>query len=198
MFDLVYPSQPAPLYPRPSSERPGKQPFPQGEILPLIEPNGLVYGQAARSWCHGGGGSKALHPVVHLHLIDREGRLYLQKRSMGKRRFPGMWDSGVGGHVAYGELAQEALYREAAEELGLYGFNPILLGTYTYESARDREFVFMYGAVGHPQVAPDNAEVTEGRWWTFPELEEALAKGILAPTFEADFVRIHDHLLALL
>ena len=74
MFDLVYPSIPAPLYPRPSSDRPGKQPVPQGEMLPLIEPNGLVYGQAPRMWCHSEEGSKFLHPVVHLHLVDRFGK----------------------------------------------------------------------------------------------------------------------------
>lgn len=199
MFDLVYPSEPAPLYPRPSSDRPGKQPVPRGEILPLIEPNGLVYGQAARSWCHGGGGSRALHPVVHLHLVDREGRLFLQKRSMNKRRFPGFWDCGVGGHVDYGELALEALYREAGEELGLYAFHPLLVGTHTYESPRDREFVFMYAAVGHPDLAPDNPEVTEGRWWTFEEIDAALEEGgVITPTFEADFIRIREKLLALL
>ena len=198
MFDLVYPSDPAPLYPRPSSDRPGRPAFPKGEILPLMEPNGLVYGQATRAWCHGGGGSKALHPVVHLHLIDREGRLYLQKRSAAKRRFPHWWDCAVGGHVDYGELALEALYREAAEELGLHEVNPILLGTYIYESQRDCEFVFMYAAVGHPLLSPDNAEVTEGRWWTFEEIDAALGKGIITPLFEADFSRIRESLKALL
>ena len=198
MFDLVYPSEPAPVYPRPSSERPGKHPLPKGEILPLIEPNGLVYGQASRAWCHGGGGAQALHPVVHLHIIDREGRLYLQKRSKIKNRYPGYWDTAVGGHVSYGELALEALYREAGEELGLQDFNPVLLGTYTYESQRDREFVLMYATVGHPDLHPDNGEVTEGKWWTFEELEASFGKNIVTPIFEADYARIKESLKALL
>ena len=186
------------MYPRPSSDRPGAPVVPRGEILPLIEPDGRVYGQAARAWCHGGGGSSALHPVVHLHLIDRFGQVYLQKRSLRKNRYPGYWDMAVGGHVSYGELALESLYREASEELGLTAFNPILLGTYIYESRRDREFVFMYAAVGHPDLHPDNPEVTEGRWWTYEQLDEAFGKNLITPIFEGEFARIREQLLALL
>ena len=198
MFDLVYPSEPAPLYPRPTADRPGKPSFPQGEMLPLIEPNGLVYGRAPRVWCHSPLGCKALHPVVHLHLIDREGRLYLQKRSMNKHFYPGWWDTAVGGHVSYGELAQEALYREAWEELGLQAFNPIFLGAYPYDTGRDSEFIFIYTAVGHPNLSPDNAEVTEGKWWTFDEIVQAADQNIITPNCVSEFFRIREKLLALL
>ena len=85
--DLVYPLEPAPVFPRPSVDHPGSAAASPEEMLPLIEPNGLVYGQAARSWCHSG--TKPLHPVVHLHLVDRFGRIYLQKRSMTKDLLPG-------------------------------------------------------------------------------------------------------------
>jgi len=196
MFELAYPSSPAPLYPRPSMEHPGKQPKPKGELLPLIEPSGLVYGQASRAWCHSG--SRALHPVVHLHIIDREGRIYLQKRSRTKSLLPGYWDTAVGGHVTYGELAIEALYREAAEELGLQAFNPIFLGTNIYETERDREFVIIYAITGHPTLSPDNKEVSEGRWWTIPQLEAAFGQGLITPNFEWEFPTIKQQLLALL
>ena len=196
MFDLVYPSSPAPLYPRPSIDRPGYRPKARGEMLPLIEPSGLVYGQASRAWCHSG--SRVLHPVVHLHIIDQEGRIYLQKRSKTKALLPGMWDTAVGGHITYGEYAQESLFREAAEELGLQAFNPVFLGTYTYETERDREFVFIFAMLGHPQLSPDNAEVSEGKWWTLPELEAAFGKGLITPNFESEFPRIKRQLLAML
>ena len=139
MFELVYPLEPAPVYPRPTVDAPGLPAVSSEEMLPLIEPSGLVYGQATRAWCHSG--AKPLHPVVHLHLVDRLGRIFLQKRSMEKDLLPGYWDTAVGGHVTYGELAEEALYREAAEELGLTAFNPIFLETNVWETERDREFV---------------------------------------------------------
>lgn len=193
MFDLLYPSEPAPLFPRPSIDRPGQQVFPSGEMLPLIEPSGLVYGQAPRAWCHSGCG--VLHPVVHLHLIDRYGRICLQKRSMNKDLLPGYWDTAVGGHITYGEQVQEALFREAAEELGLSAFNPIFLGTYIYKTERDQEFVVSFAAVGHPELRPNAADVSCVRWFT---PEELAAQEQLTPNFEWEYARIRERLQALL
>lgn len=194
--DLVYPVSAAPLYPRPSIERPGPQAFPKEEMLPLVEPTGQVYGQASRAWCHSG--AKPLHPVVHLHIADPEGRVCLQKRAETKDLLPGYWDTAVGGHVSYGEQVGEALYREAAEELGLVAFSPILLDSYIYESARDRELIFVFGLIGHPRLVPGADEVSRIRWWTPQELDEAWGKKQLTPNFEEEFPRIRQRLLALL
>lgn len=195
MLDLVYPASPAPLYPRPSIDHPGR-PVSSSEMLPLVEPNGLVYGQAPREWCHGG--ARPLHPVVHLHILDRYGKLYLQKRALCKDLLPGYWDTAVGGHVGYGEAVAEALYREASEELGLEAFNPVSLGTYLNENERERELVFIHAVVGHPDLHPDLREVAEGRWWSFEEIDQALGKDILTPNFESEFARIRQALLAML
>lgn len=196
MLDLVYPSEPAPVYPRPSVDNPGRASLPPGEILPLVEESGIVYGQAGRDWVHSG--CKALHPVVHLHIIDRMGNVFLQKRALTKDLLPGYWDTAVGGHISYGESVTEALFREAGEELGLTAFNPAELGTYIYDNGRDRELIFMFAILGHPDLHPDNPEVSEGRWWTVPELEEAMGKDILTPNFESEFTSIKKRLLALL
>ena len=196
MLDLVYPASPAPIYPRPSIDHPRKPVIPAEEMLPLIEPNGLVYGQAGRSWVHSG--VLVLHPVVHLHILDRYGKLYLQKRAMNKDLLPGYWDTAVGGHISYGETVPEALFRETAEELGLTAFNPVFLEAYEYKTQRDREFVFVHAMIGHPTLYPNVAEVSEGRWWSIPELEEAMGKDILTPNFQSEFARIKDKLLAML
>ena len=47
-----------------------------GSILPLVDPAGNVIGKATRTECHNG--SMLLHPVVHLHVFNEEGELYLQ------------------------------------------------------------------------------------------------------------------------
>ena len=109
------------------------------EWFPLIDEQGNTIGKATRRECHNG--SKLLHPVVHLHIINNDGELYLQKRSMNKDIQPGKWDTAVGGHIDYGETVKEALAREVREELGITHFIPIHVLTYIFESDREREMV---------------------------------------------------------
>lgn len=196
MFDLIYPVSPAPVMPLPSADNPGDRPRPTGKMVPVVEENGLVIGQATRQSVHDG--SKLMHPVIHLHIINREGCLYIQKRSMKKDLLPGRWDTAVGGHVDYGETLEEALYREASEELGFRDFNPIFLKSYIWESAREKELVSVFATVGNFTLKPDNDEVTEGRYWNMSEIESNLARGLFTPNFEQEFKSIKDTLLALL
>lgn len=194
MLDLVYPVTPAPVLPRPSADNPGFHRL-GGEMLPVVEPGGLVVAQASRENCHA---LKLLHPVVYLHLVDREGRIYLQKRSPRKDSWPGCWDVAVGGHIGYGEGVEEALYREAAEELGLKAFLPQPLESYVAETVRESELAFVFGAVGRFNPSPDPAEVTEGRWFTFLEAEALVARNVTTPAFAEQFTHLGPALLALL
>ncbi len=196
MFELIYPVDPAPVLPLPTADNPGITTRIRGEMVPVVEENGLVIGQASRYDVHGG--IKLLHPVVHLHIINRKGELFIQKRSMKKRQFPGMWDTAVGGHVDYGELLEAALFREAFEELGFSGFNPIYIKTYLWESAREKELVNVFAAVGNFDLSPSNDEVTEGRYWTMDEISGSIGKGVFTPNFEQEFESLRDTLLALL
>ena len=189
MSEILYPVLTAPVLR-------GAAGKPREEMLPVVEENGLVTAQVSRSFAHGG--AKPLHPVVHLHVIDRFGRIFLQKRSGTKKLLPGRWDTAVGGHVTYGESVMEALYREAREEIGLTDFNPVELDTYVWESDTEREWVNAYAAVGNFDLHPVNDEVDEGRYWTEEEIAEALGKGILTPNFENEYQRVGRALQALL
>ncbi len=195
MIDLIYPYDLAPIVPAPTADA---VPVTArgGEWFPIVEPNGLVVGRSSREYCHSG--MKPLHPVVHIHIIDRYSRIYLQKRSMRKDIQPGRWDTAVGGHVSYGESLMEAVYREASEELGFTEFNPIHLETYEFESAIEREMVSVFAAVGSYELHPDLDEVDEGRWWELSEIDAGIGTSIFTPNFESEFRMIRKSLLALL
>ena len=195
MIDLVYPYDIAPLVPAPTADSSAVA-SEAGECFPVVQPNGLVIGRSSRAYCHSG--AKPLHPVVHIHIIDRFSRIYLQKRSMNKDIQPGKWDTAVGGHVSYGESLIEAVYREASEELGFTEFNPIYLETYEFESAVEKEMVNVFAAVGSYELHPDLDEVDEGRWWDLADIDANMGKGIFTPNFESEFQMIRGSLLALL
>jgi len=156
------------------------------EIFPIVDEDGNTIGEAPRSVCHDGK-SKLLHPVVHLHLFNNEGQLFLQKRGLMKDILPGRWDTSVGGHLSPGESVEKALRREAEEELGLKQFNPGFLGKYIWESPRERELVNSFSAVSGeiPAINPD--EIDEGRFWTLSEINVLLGKEIFTPNFEHEF-----------
>ena len=195
MVELIYPYEMAPVVPTPTAG--SKAVMAHGsEWFPIVLPSGMVVGRSTREYCHGG--SKPLHPVIDIHIIDRFSRIYLQKRSMRKDIQPGKWDTAVGGHVSYGESLIEAVYREASEELGFTEFNPIYLETYEFESSVEREMVNVFAAVGSYELHPDLDEVDEGRWWELADIDANIGKGIFTPNFESEFQMIRKSLLALL
>jgi isopentenyldiphosphate isomerase len=102
----------------------------QQEIFPIVDENGEVIGSATRGECHSG--SKLLHPVVHLHVFNTKGEIYLQRRPDWKDIQPGKWDTAVGGHIDYGETPDEALNREVREELGINDLTPVFVGSGTF------------------------------------------------------------------
>ena len=53
------------------------------EMFPVVNEQGNITGAATRGECHSG--SRLLHPVVHLHIFNTKGELYLQKTSRMER-----------------------------------------------------------------------------------------------------------------
>ena len=157
------------------------------EMFPLVDDEGNILGAASRGECHNG--SKLLHPVVHLHLFNSRGELYLQRRPLWKDIQPGKWDTAVGGHVDLGESVEMALRREVREELGITDFTPEVLTHYVFESATERELVFVHRTTYDGLVSPSE-ELDGGRFWSLDEIRQQLGSGLFTPNFEGEIQRL--------
>ena len=160
----------------------------QEEIFPIVNTEGEVVGSATREECHAG--TFLLHPVVHLHIFNSAGELYLQKRVMTKKIQPGKWDTAVGGHVDYGEQIEDALLRETREELGVRDFTPEFLMRYEFRSQVEAELVYIYKCEYDGDFNLDPSEVDEGRFWSLDEIKKSIGKGLFTPNFELEIERL--------
>lgn len=154
------------------------------EIFPIVNEAGMVVGCATRGECHSG--SKILHPVVHLHLFNSKGDLFLQKRPIWKDIQPGKWDTAVGGHVEYGEEVEDALMREAKEELGINDFIHEKVGCYVFESTKERELVYSFMTIYDGKILTTE-ELDGGRFWSKEEILNNLGKNVFTPNFESEY-----------
>lgn len=165
------------------------------EYFPLVTDDGQVVGKASRTECHSG--SFLLHPVVHLHVFNSNGELYLQKRAMDKDIQPGKWDTSVGGHVDFGEEITHALRREVEEELGIMAFEPVFILRYKFVSDREAELVHSYYTIYDGNIQPDPVEISEGRFWKISEIDAQLGNDVFTPNFEQEWIKIaalqHPH-----
>lgn len=158
------------------------------EWLPIVNEKGEVEGCAPRKKCHSG--IKFLHPVVHLHIINGNGDVFLQKRSMKKDLLPGKWDTAVGGHVCAGESIENALKRETQEELGITNFQAIFIGKYIWESTQEKELVFSFICQKHTDICINNDEVDEGRFWNNSEILKGIQTGEITPNFAHEYQQL--------
>ena len=157
------------------------------EMFPQVTPDGEIIGAITRGEAHSG--SKLLHPVVHLHVFNSQGHLYLQKRPDWKDIQPGKWDTATGGHIDLGENVEMALRREVSEELGITQFEFETLGHYVFESERERELVYVHRTTYDLSITPNSGELDGGRFFSPQEIIDNMGKGLFTPNFESEYQR---------
>lgn len=157
-------------------------------LLPEVDEQGNITGTMTRAEAHSG--TKHLHPVVHLHVFNSKGDLYLQKRPDWKDIQPGKWDTAVGSHIDLGESVEQALHREVKEEIGITDYTPERLKHYVFESDKEKELVFVFRTVYDKPINPDKEELADGRFWSQQEIRDNIGKGIFTPNFENEYLKV--------
>ena len=126
----------------------------------------------------------ALHLAFSLYLFDREGRLLLTRRALGKRTWPGVWTNTCCGHPAPGEPMEDAVRRRVGQELGLeLGDLTCVLPDFAYTAVdasgiMENEICPVFRArTVHPDAdpAPNPAEVMDWRWGAWTDVVHAVS-----------------------
>ncbi len=160
------------------------------ELFDVVDELGRVIGQAPRSRCHGD--PTLIHQAVHVLVFDRQGRLFLQKRSAAKDIQPGKWDTSVGGHMKPGEKPLEAAQRELAEELGRKLLRLDFAYQYIWHSPVETELIRSYVVLDEGPFTLQAEEIDEGRFWHFDEIKASLGDDTFTPQFQHEFPRMEE------
>ncbi len=153
------------------------------ELFDVVDGQDRVTGQLTRREVHA---RKLRHRAVHVLVINRAGRVFLQQRSMAKDLFPGVWDSSAAGHVGAGEDYDGSALRELEEELGCRpDQTPVPLFKIEAREETGQEFLWAYRVEAEGPFTLQKDEIEQGGWFTVAEIDRWLVdrpQG-LAPAF---------------
>ena len=172
------------------------------EILDICTEEGLPTGETVeRETAHRDG---ILHRTAHVWIVRLQGgrwQVLLQKRSMNKDSFPGLYDTSSAGHIPAGVEPVPSALRELEEELGIRAEAAQLhpAGTFRidYEEVfhgkpfHDNEFTSVYvyeEPVDETALRLQAEEIESVRWFDLEEVRDGLGPGTIfcvpAPGFD--------------
>lgn len=126
--------------------------------------------------------------VVHIAIINSEGKMLIQRRQSFKSTWPDLWDVSVGGCSRTGETSQEAAHREILEELGLdIDFEGVVPAfTINWENGFDDIYV-LQREVDLRELKLQEEEVQDARWATHDEILDMIRDGSFI-TYHESFI----------
>jgi isopentenyldiphosphate isomerase len=155
------------------------------EMLDIVDEDDRVLSSASRRKVLD---EYQLHRAVVFFVFDREGNVFVNKRSASKEIYPGYWSIAFGGHVLAGESYDAAAIREVQEETGLFD-RPVRIGSYKKRTADERENVAVYRVAASRDLDLFPEEIEYGQFVTVAELNEYLGRFDFLPE-TPDLLRI--------
>ena len=158
------------------------------EYLDICDENGIPTGRTVpRETAHREG---ILHRTAHVWIVrekDGKHQILLQKRSMQKESFPGLYDTSSAGHIPAGEEPLPSALRELHEELGIKAdpeqleyagsFRIQYEKTFHGKPFRDNEYARVYvycGAVDTESLKLQESEVDSVCWFDLDAVSEEI------------------------
>lgn len=115
------------------------------ELIDVLDESGNKTGEiVTRTQVH----EKGLwHRIIVVSIIDKNGHILMQQRSINKDSNPGKWDVSAAGHVSSGQTSIEAAIREVSEELGIEIHEEELKYILTYKNKREIKENYIDGQI---------------------------------------------------
>lgn len=166
------------------------------EPLILVDESDNEVGYRSKGDCHEGHG--ILHRAFSIFLFDKQGRVLLQQRAIGKRLWPLYWSNSCCSHPRRGEAMDQALHRRLREELGLEASLEFVY-KFTYQAdfgdrGAEHELCHVYigASGGEVRVHPD--EIADCRWVPMEEVTRELedAPFRYTPWFKMEWKALMD------
>jgi len=133
------------------------------EIFDIVNERDEIIGRKTRREVHRDGDK---HRAIHVLVFNSRGEIFLQKRSMSKDTFPGVWDSSASGHLDCGEHYDTCALRELREEIGLKLEKcPQRLFKINACAGTDQEFVWVYRGESEGPFVLHPEEIERGDWF---------------------------------
>jgi len=138
------------------------------EQVVLLDLDGTPVGSMEKARVHGT--ETPLHLAFSCYGFDRDGRMLLTRRSLGKQTWPGVWTNTCCGHPSPGEDLESAIRRRLRSELGVEpaSLRPVLPG-FRYRAVApdgivENEVCPVYFAELPRDPDPAAEEVMDWRW----------------------------------
>ena len=154
------------------------------ELIDVIDENNKLTGEIEDRWV---AYNKGLwRRTVSCWIINEKGEILLQRRTANKKRNPNKWVK-TGGQIDSGESAEDAIFREVKEELGIeIPKNQIKVVDIHKSDYKSKRFVYNFIFVVNHKIDDDilqEDEVSEVKYVSIEEIELARRNKDIKYTF---------------
>jgi 8-oxo-dGTP pyrophosphatase MutT (NUDIX family) len=142
--------------------------LPAEELVEIVDRDNTPIGAVTRRIMRQ---QNLIHRASYILVFNRQGQLFIQKRTATKDIYPGYWDLAAGGVVQAGETYLESAARELREELGVAGVKLKHLFDQYFEDENNKVWGRIFSCVNNGPFTLQTEEIDNGRFIPLSAIE---------------------------
>lgn len=137
------------------------------EIVQIVDSENRETGVTSRAEMRK---NNLIHRATYILVFNQKGELFIQKRTMTKDVFPGLWDIAAGGVVQAGESYDLSAKRELKEELGVESETLQHRFDYYYDTEKNKVWGRVYTCIHEGPFTLQAEEIDEGKFLSIDDI----------------------------